>query len=227
MENKITKVIKDIDVIKNTIENTKTHYRGMYLMCFLLAFFYTLRFVFTLAAIIYQNLITIQYFAAYLLPFILMVGFLYIYKREQKYSNKYYLSLLSIWATISIAIPIIVAVIDIFGTLYFKQNYNMINMGINFFMSSFSNVILFSIFLIVFSYVINKKKYIILSIAILFLYMFLTTLFADKGFPVSFIPNQKNALFSFSSAYSAIITCFGYTLIGFYLKYIDKKEKNK
>ncbi len=98
MNDKINIALQDITAIKETLDDAKVHYRGMYLMCFLLAAFNGVKYVWLLLEMHFMPRVMLgSYVMSYIWPLLLVVSFLWIYRSEKKYSNKYYLSMFGIW----------------------------------------------------------------------------------------------------------------------------------
>lgn len=90
--------MEQVNLIAETIEDTKIKYQGMYQMCFLLGIVPILG-VLAMALAIGVPKVPIALVSGIriLLAISLIIGYYVIYKREVKYSNKYYLSLLDTW----------------------------------------------------------------------------------------------------------------------------------
>lgn len=222
----IDEAMGKINLIKGTIEDTKVHYKGMYMMCFLLSGLYTIQFIGIMVKILFSKLPL-----NFLLIFYIVVegialwGYFFIIKKEKNFSNKYYLSLLSIWGFISIVIPIIVSVVNLIGKVFFDESYEMISASANSEILGFSKILLFSIFMIIFSYVLNKNYFRVISVFILFGYYFLYICFFNKGIPLSFVSNQEKMGVGYVTIYTVLVVYFGYFIMGLYLKYKEGKEQ--
>ena len=227
MDAKICNAIQDINTIKETIENTKVHHRGMYLMCFLLGTYNILKYIFGMTFLLYPAWGFCVTVSTYLLPFLLLVGYTCIYRNERKYSNKYYLSLLCIWGIIAIAIPIGAMVIYLLKLLPGMGDNGVENGGgllYASFASNFSGILLFCIFMVMCAYSLNKRYMIGLAVAGLFGYMLLTVTFGSASVPFPFIPGQPEVGIPYHSLYYNAVTCIGYLVLGFYIRQKERGE---
>ena len=199
MEEKIISAIDDLTLIKNTLENTKTNYHGVYSICFMLGCYYTLLFFAGLISVFHPTLINIYVIAAPILTLLLFVGYLLIYRSERNYTNKYYLGLLNTWGIFVIAIPALTIAVEIIEK-YMYHKSNSAQLPILFQIQQFSEVLLFSIFLIISSYIIGRKFLRLVSVFLLFAYLLLITCFTNSGIPLH-LPASENASLNFVSIY--------------------------
>ena len=94
MNERIDSALQDITVIRETLDDTKVHYRGMYLMCFVMAAFNGVKYLWALLKLWFMPQMMVGgILICYLWPLCLVASYLCIYRREKKYSNKYYLSM--------------------------------------------------------------------------------------------------------------------------------------
>lgn len=225
----INEAMEKINFIKETIEDTKIHYKGIYLMCFLLGGLYMIQFIMVMTEVTFFGFS----FGSYRYVFycgveaIALLCYFLICKNEKKYSNKYYLSLLSIWGFISIVVPIIVNVVELIGKIFFTESYEMNSMSTTYVVLGFSKILLFSIFMIICSYILNHNYFRVLSIIILFGYFFIHICFFGKGLPFPFVPGQKQMGIGYVTIYTVLIVDFGYLIMGLYLKYKEGLEQKK
>lgn len=155
---------------------------------------------------------------------LLVIGYVCLYRSEKKYSNKYYVSMLSVWGIVAIAVPVCAAIVDILGGVILQENTNMYNHSIIFYISNFSGILLFSIFLIICAYLMDRKYFIGLAVAVLFAYMLLAACFGDKSIPFPFMPGQPQAGIPYHSVYYNVVTWFGYFVLGLYIRYRERRE---
>lgn len=223
MEEKIISAIKDLALIKGTLENTETDYHGAYSICFMLGGYYTLLFLAGLTSVIHSTLINIYVIAVPILTLLLFVGYLFIYRYERNYTNKYYLGLLNTWGIFVIAIPVLTTAVQIIDKNIYRRS-NSAQPVILFQIQQFSEVLLFSIFLIISSYIIGRKFLRLISVLLLFTYLLLITCFTNAGIPLR-LPASENASLNFVSIYYFFTICIGYILLGLFLR--EKTYENK
>ncbi len=223
--------IEKIDFIKETIEDAKIHYQGIWLMCFLLGGLYLMQFVTGMLQVALTGLQLYHYYIFFAfhvgLEIVALFCYLFIYRKEKKCTNKYYLSVLSIWGFVSIAVPVIISAVDFIGETFFSETYRMFSMAPAYICSEFSRVLLFSVFMITCSYILDNKFFRILSIVILFGYIFIYTCFYSKGIPFPFIPGQEQARIGYVTVYTVMVVDIGYLVMGVYLKYREGKAQEK
>ncbi len=227
METKIYNAIQDINTIKETIEDTKVHYRGMYLMCFLLGTYNMLRYILVMTFMLHPTWMVCMSISVYLLPALLLAGYICIYRSEKKYSNKYYLSLLCIWGIIAIAIPVGAMLIN-FLQFFLATGDNGLGGGSSMiyasFITNFSGILLFSIFMIICAYSFSRKYLVGWAVAGLFGYMILTSSFGNAGVSFPFIPGQPEAEIPYHNLYGNVVTCIGYFVLGVYIRHKERGE---
>ena len=223
MEEKIISAIEDLALIKDTLENTKTDHHGAYSICFMLGGYYTLLFLAGLASIFHPTLINLYVIATPILTLFLFGGYLIIYRSERNYTNKYYLSLLNTWGIFVIAISVLTFAVQIIDKNIYRRS-NSAQLAILFQIQQFSEVLLFSIFLIIFSYIIGRKFLRLISVFQLFVYLLLIICFTDAGIPLH-LPASENASLNFVSIYYFCTICIGYILLGLFLR--EKTHENK
>ena len=71
-------------------------------------------------------------------------------------------------------------------------------------------------FLLVCAYVTDKRKLILVSAVMLFVYIMLSTVWWDQGVRVP-MPMSDDAILSFSYIYNLLFICGGYIFTGLYL----------
>ncbi len=133
--------------------------------------------------------------------------------------------MLSIWGFISVVVPIIVSAVDLIGKVFFYESYEMISASANSEILGFSKILLFSIFMIIFSYILNKNYFRIISVLILFGYFFLYVCFFNKGISLSFVSNQEQMGVGYVTIYTVLVVYLGYFIMGVYLKCKEGKEQ--
>ena len=223
----IDEAIEKIDLIKGAIEDTKVHYKGMYLMCFLLGGLYIFQFIMAMLEIIMVDISSYALSIIFIMiEIIVLICYFLIYKTEKEFSNKYYLSLLSTWGFISFAVPIMASVVDLIGKVFFTETYKMDSIATTSAILGFSKVLLFSIFMIICSYILNNNLFRVLSILVLLGYFFLYICFFHEGIPFPFVPNQRQMEIGYVTIYTVLIVYFGYFIMGIYLKCKEGKEQN-
>lgn len=227
MNSKIDTALHDIDIIKGTLEDTKVHYRAMYLMCFLMAAVNGIKYIWLLLEVRFMpSMVTGVFVGVYICPLILMIGYLYIYRNEKKYSNKYYLSMIGIWGFMASVIPAMKAVVNMIGAfLRADQVYDSAPLlrGSDF-IDTITNIILFSVFLIICAYILDKRIFMILAVLSLFCFMILEKFFTSEGIPFR-VGNQTQTRLVYSSVYSIIVDSLGYMALGLYLRRKQKEQE--
>lgn len=227
MKEKIAIALQDITVIKETLEDTKVHFRGMYHMCFLMAVFNGVKYLWMLLEIRFLSRVMLGGFVIrYLWPLLLVFSFLMVYRREKKHSNRYYLGMIGVWGFMAGVIPAMAALVDLirFFAAAGHGSGDASQMRGSLFMESISSILLLSIFLVICGYLLQKRVFMILAILNLFCYMVLETCFASAGIPFP-IGGQPQARLVYSSVYSMIVTCLGYLALGRYLLGVQSKRK--
>ena len=216
MSMKIDTALQDINIIKETLEDTKVHYRGMYLMCFLMASLNGVKDVWMLLEMKYMPPVMAGHFIGiYIYPLLLAISYLYIYRKEKKYSNKYYLSMIGIWGFMASVIPAAAALTNTIGCVAgMDRSYDAAGqMRGSDFIVSITNIVLFSVFLIICAYILNKRIFMVLAVLNLLCYMFLEQYLALEGIPFP-MRGQTQAKLVYSSLYSITVTCLGYAVLG-------------
>lgn len=220
------RVYEDIEEIKNTIECSKRKLTGFYKLFFAYGILQGLMLLLNLLGIFIwgQNGI-----AAYFNLGVEMAGavavtgiFVKIYWDEKDTSNKYYLSSISIWGMIAVAVPFLLfaarLVIIASGkdmaleALPALANYKMV-----------IHMLLVCAAMISVAYVIDKRWMAVLAIIVLFAYI-LAGLFSQEFFyiPVKSIQIQVNIAEIFYYAANTL----GYIGLGFLLLRQEKKNGN-
>ncbi len=229
MNDKINIALQDITAIKETLDDAKVHYRGMYLMCFLLAAFNGVKYVWLLLEMHFMPRVMLgSYVMSYIWPLLLVVSFLWIYRSEKKYSNKYYLSMFGIWGFMAGVIPATAAVVNVFRLFtadgLVVEGAGQIR-GSNF-MESIASILLVSIFLVICGYILQKRIFMALAVLNLFCFMLLETCMPSSGIPFS-VGGQTQTNLVYSSVYSIAVTCPGYVALGVYLWNKKKEERRE
>lgn len=226
MNEKIDIALQDIAVIRETLDDAKVHYRGMYLMCFVTAAFNGVKYLGTLLYLWLMPRMTAGYFVlCYLWPLFLVIGYLCIYRNEKKYSNKYYLGMIGVWGFMAGVIPAVTALVDVISFFMAggSVSADAAKMRGSLFMGSISSILLLSILLVTGAYILQKRIFMILAILNLFCFMLLERCFPSAGIPFP-IGGQTQARLAYSSAYSMAATCLGYLALGGYLLRRQRKS---
>ncbi|MDR2888636.1 MAG: hypothetical protein LBV33_02215 [Lachnospiraceae bacterium] len=212
MEKNITDAIEDINMIKSTMENTKINFSGTYWLCFIRGTYHILSFLVFFISV-WNPGTKIILFTNPVLIIGMFIGFIIIYNSEKKHTNRFYLSFLSIWGIIVIAIPTMIFLIRIINYFYFRNDsVNLILLVI----SSFTNALLFCICIIIYAFLIKKKYPIFLSLGILFTYLFVSTCLNNVGLPFNTALSNDTTLL-LASIFTFIFIDVGYILLGFAL----------
>lgn len=132
--------------------------------------------------------------------------------------------MLSIWGIVAIAIPICASIVDVLGEVVLKEKIAVYNHSFTFSISNFSGILLFSFFLIICAYIMDRKYFIGLAVAGLFVYMLLVSCFGDRSLPFPFLPGQKEAGIACHSVYYNMVTCLGYFVLGLYIRHREQGE---
>lgn len=218
MESKISKALDDLSLIKNSIEDSKQHSDTLYLLCISFGCYYLLQFF-------------LKIFLAFIGPFAIFIGFLstsltlslfvfylYLCYKEKKYTNRYYLSILSTWGLLATILPIILTICEL--TLFLADLPNSNNIQI---IKRYSDILLFIMFLIVCSFILSMSILKLFSVALLTLYLVLDFYFSNMAVALS---NTSNITLSLISIYYLFTVCIGYFILGSMIKrkkYYDNK----
>lgn len=222
----VNDAIEKIDVIKETIDDAQIHYEGMYSICFLLSGMYVVQFILVIMGVVFAGFpMSLLYVIYAIVEGIVIWQYLLIRIKGKKYSNKYYLGLLSACGFIAIAVPIIVRVVSVIGKNFFNESYEMISASVVYAILEFSKVLLFSFFMIICSYILKKSYLRILPIFVLSAYFFLYFCFFDKGISFPFVLNQEQMGIGYITIYTVVVVYFGYFIMGIYLRSREGKEK--
>lgn len=234
----VDEALQDIHIIKETLRDAKVRYRGIYLMCFLMAAFNGVKYLWTLLQLRFMpGMLAASFMIHYIWPLLLVVSFLCLYRNEKGYSNKYYLSMIGIWGFMAGVIPAMTALVDVISLFIMNgQTRSAAQIGGSDFMESISNMLLFSILLVICAYILENRFFMVLAILNLLCYMILETCFTTAGIPFP-MDGQKQVRLACSSVYSITITCPGYLALGIYLRgrqakseehsLTDRKEQNR
>lgn len=219
MSVKTDTVLQDINIIKETLEDAKVHYRGMYQMCFLMAAFNGVKYIWLLLEMKYTPSVMAGHFMVYhIWPLLLTLSYLCIYRNEKRNSNKYYLSMIGIWAFMASVVPAAAALINLIGFVSGKgRSYDaMVQLRGSDFIVGITNIVLFSVFLIICAYILDQRFFMALAVLNLLCYMFLEQYLTSEGIPFP-MGGQAQAKLVYSSVYSITVTCLGYAVLGFCL----------
>lgn len=219
MNEKIDSALQDITVIRETLDDTKVHYGGMYLMCFVMAAFNGVKYFWTLLDLWFMPQVMVGVFVmCYLWPLFLVVSYLCIYRHEKKYSNKYYLSMLGIWGFMAGVVPAMTALVNVIRFLMTdgRVSEDAAQMRGSLYMESISSILLFSILLVICAYILQNRIFMILAILNLFCFMVLEQCFPSAGISFS-VGGQTQTRLVYSSVYSITVNCLGYLALGVYL----------
>lgn len=209
MEERISKAIQDIDNIRNMMEESKVHYRGLAKLSVVYGVYCLLESLTLLGSLYMSKYIYAILILRISMLVLLTASFIYIYKTEKQCTNRYYLSLYGIWAMLGIMLPIMFTCSDVLcGVFHIESAFSAMGIPVD--------VVLFSVFLLVCAYVTDKRRLIPVSVVILFVYIMLNTVWWDRG--VSFpIPMSDDAVLTFSSIYNLLFVRCGYIFMGLYL----------
>lgn len=207
--------IENITMIKETIDNSKIYYKGLYKLCFISGIYHTILFILRFFSAFYPKLPVVNIFLIPILTGVFLIGYLNIYTKEKYFSNKYYLSIINSWAFITFIVPICITTTEFIQYFYLKDISS--NSNYLYILNSFSNVLLFTVLIIVYSYLANKKYLKILAIMILLTYLILNTCFNNKGIQFSFL-HAEQVILNFSSIYYFLFICIGYLGLALFLK---------
>lgn len=217
MDNENLNAIENINIIKGAIEESKIYYHGLYKLCFILGIYHTIFFLLRFGSIFYPHLVNFNIILFPIFTGIIFLYYIFIYNIEKNFSNKYYLSIINSWSLIAIIVPFSISIIELFQYFFFKGSYIKVSNNYLSTISKFSNVLLFSILIIVCSNILEKKYLRLLSIILLFAYLLLDSCFINLGLPIS-IFNSNDVILSIVSIYYFFLFCIGYIVIGLLLK---------
>lgn len=217
MDNNNFDVIKNINIIKDAIEESKIYYHGLYKLCFILGIYHTIFFVLNFGFIFYPHLVKIYIILSPIFTGILFLYYIFIYNKEKNFSNKYYLSIINSWSLIAIIVPFSISIIELFQYFFFRGSYIELNNNYFSIINKYSNVLLFSILIIVCANILGKKYLRLLSIILLFAYLLLDFCFINLGLSIS-ISNSNDVILSIVSIYYFFLICIGYIVVGLLLK---------
>ena len=93
MEDRISKAIEDIDNIRNMMEESKVHYRGLARLSVVYGIYCLIEGVMLFCSVYLSKYIYVILILRIGMLFLLIGSFIYIYRTESKCRNKYYLSL--------------------------------------------------------------------------------------------------------------------------------------
>ena len=234
MNTAANEAIENIKIIKNTMDESKISYTGLYKLCIV---FGTCNIVLTLASylsvlLVFNTFITSSFLtvttvliriSSFAVP---LIAYVLICKKEKSYNNRFYLSIIDTWAAISILIPVFRIIINLIQ--YYMMNSNLLpqsdpNQLILINSADLSAAVLFLMIIIIYSN-ISRKPYIkIVGLIILFIQMFLSMI------EMSYLPGMTDysALIKFpgyevymtlSSIFAFLVFGIGYIIIGILIK---------
>lgn len=205
---------------KETInENILMEYRSIYWMCFCLAIFHSLGSMLSLIHIIQPSWIIFLYMRSYILPGVLIIGYICIYQKIKKDLGHYCLCVINIMCLLTGGIPLLGLIVECLGHMLYKGDYAGTNYGFIFSANAFSDIFLFSIFLIMCIYYIkNKSILIFFSFLNLFIYLLLEVCFSKDGLLLPFGIHLQNAQLQYASVYSILVRCLGYLTLGIFMR---------
>lgn len=206
--------INNINIIKSTIEDSKTHSNGMYLLCFMLGIYHSILFLILFISIFNPQVIEFYIIVNPILSLTIFLGYFLNYKKENLSTNKYYQTVLSTWGLIVVAIPIMKVIIDLFTHFFFIES---IGENALFIVLSFSDVLLFTLLLITYFHIIGKKFLLPFAMLLLFLYLLTISCFSDCGIPLS-VSSGNEIILNCSSLFNFIVLGIGYIFLGISIK---------
>lgn len=218
MEKNLSDALGDINSIKSTIDNTKVNISGMYKMCFMLGAYHTIRSLFIIYAFLKPSFLNIFSIFYPIMTILFFTGFLLICRKEEKYTNKYYLSFINIWRFLVVILPIMTSIINYLNYGFFNDD---VTYDILFTIQNYSDILLFCIFLIIYSYIINKKNIYLIVLLLLFIYMLLSTCFRNIGIPIHVDLSYRGDI-PYINFFKIGVVGLGYIILGILLK----KRKN-
>lgn len=216
MDNNIEMAIENINTIKHTIENSKTHESNLYRLFLFYGIYNLILFLINIATLFNVIPVNIAALSSLFILASLFIFYIRIYIAEKNSSNKFYLTFLNIWIILSLPLDIIFFGIELIA------HTSLIN-GSEFDYLSFtsvqyySNMLLFSICLILCAYLLKRKYLILLSIISITIYLLIDTCFKNIGFISPY--SNGNVQINFNSAYHILVVTLGYIVLGLYLKY--------
>lgn len=219
------RVYEDIEEIKNTIECSKRKLTGIYKLFLAYGIFQGLVLLLNLFTVFIggrDGIVAYFNLGVEMIAVVAVTGlFVKIYKVEKDTSNKYYLSTISIWGVIAVAMPFLVfaarLVIIVWGknialeALPILTNYKMV-----------INMLLVCAATISVAYVIDKRWMVVLAIIVLFGYIVID-LFPQALFLIS-IKNGIQIEMSISTIFYYVANVLGYIGLGFLLLCQEKKS---
>lgn len=234
MNTAANEAIENINIIKNTMDESRISYTGLYKLCIV---FGTCNIVLTLASYLSVLLVFNTFITSGFLTFttilirissfaVPLIAYVLICKKEKSYNNRFYLSIIDTWAVISIILPI-------FKILVSVIQYGMINSnllprldpmyGYLSQVGDLSAAVLFLMIIIIYSNMLKKPYIKLIGLIILFVQMLLLMIessYQAAGMPLSGgvpIPGSESFM-TFSSLFSFIVFGIGYIIIGILIK---------
>lgn len=221
MKKNIEDTLEDIFIIKNSIGNAKGNYNKLYKI---LIAFGVVNLIYYLTTIILSIMfkphmiqphfniilnITIYTF--------LLIYFTKIYREERKSSNKYYLNFLSIWAIVTFLLPLLLFIIRIiinFNIHLEEKGRSLIQLQ---YLSMLSNILLLCFCIMICGYILKKKRFIVISTVVLFIYLMLSSVYNNIGYTMNY--SEIDITFPLSGIYYHLAVSIGYIIIAMILKH--------
>ncbi|MPW24908.1 hypothetical protein GC105_03770 [Alkalibaculum sp. M08DMB] len=222
MKNNLENALEDIQIIKNSIGETKNNYYNLFKILLILGIINLISFTSRIILMILGIPIFLKYVAIhnYIGMFIYILFFIYfikIYRQEKTSSNKYYLGFLSIFAGVTFLFPLFIRILYILAIPLINEKMENFAIQLESF-SQLSNILLFCLFMIICSYILKKKSMIVISAVIFFVYLVISLIYHDIGFEISHSTTTAFAYVTVLNLYYNIVTSIGYIVTAIVLK---------
>ncbi|MGD9568682.1 MAG: hypothetical protein AB7V48_10200 [Sedimentibacter sp.] len=203
----------DVQTIKETLESTKLNFKGFYTILLLYGVLRLALYIIALfTKFIFKNVPGYGFFPFFIDTFIsvfILIVFLKVFKSEKDVSNKYYLSCMTTWGIIAVALPFIMLAIRFIIFLFLPSEFTLNAISKLSEFNMLINVVLLILCFIMCSILTNNKWLISISLLILFVFLLLDTFFYN-----TMKINGTLILYVFYN----IATSVGYIILAYLLK---------
>ncbi len=223
--------LENFEMMKNTLAQAQTNYTGLYRLWLLYG---ALNLFSALSGYLGVHLIMngaqgagelLMLLQGLVIPVILVVFYLMIFRRESRIANKYYLSCLALWGVPAVALPVFTGALKI--ALCFLRPSGLSDILGRISDADFLiNMFLLCLCYMICSYLLNKKWMILIGLVLLFVYLTLNFFSDLSGFSVTLKYQAESSVsLSFSGLFYHVLMVFGYLAAALVVKIISGKER--
>ncbi len=223
--------LENFEMMKNTLAQAQTNYTGLYRLWLLYG---ALNLFSALSGYLGVHLIMngaqgagrlLMLLQELVIPVVLVVFYLMIFRRESRIANKYYLSCLALWGVPAVALPVFTEILKTVLGLLRPSGLSDILGRIND-AGFLINMFLLCLCCMICSYLLNKKWMMLIGLILLFAYLTLNAFSDLSGFSIALKYQAESSVsLSFSGLFYHVLMVFGYLVAALAVKTISGKER--